>query len=174
MISLFDYTVSFIIVIIQTSVFRYFSCSSYFFDISIPFILFLSLKRPFAESLFVVIFLGFFADSFSSGPFGIYETAYLWFFIYARWTVKFFHTDTYLLLSAIIASGILLENIIFWGTTLMQGKNVIFLIPYLNIILWQLCLSAVIGPLIFYSIHALQTWYEYRVKEFVEKWKQVS
>lgn len=126
MISLFDYTVSFIIVIIQTSVFQYFSCSSYFFDISIPFILFLSLKRPFAESLFIIIFLGFFADSFSSGPFGIYETAYLWFFIYARWTVKFFHTDTYLLLSAIIASGILLENIIFWGATLMQGKNVFF------------------------------------------------
>jgi len=174
MTKFFSYSIGFFIIILQTSVIPYFFYSFHFFDISIPFILYLSLRHPFTEGLFVVIFLGFFTDSFSSGPFGIYETTYLWFFICTRWAARFFHTDTYLLLSIIIFSGILLENIIFFGTSLMLGQKIVFLMPSLYIILWQLCLAAVTGPLIFYVIDALQTVFEYRVKEIFEKWKQVS
>lgn len=172
MILLFDFIFCLVFITLQTAGFPIFFSSFHVFDISIPLILFFSLKRSLGQGIFWVIFLGVITDSFSSGPFGIYETVYLWFFICSIWIIRFFNTYSYFLISLIICSGILMENILLGIICFFLRGEFFFLIPGFNNFLLQVLCAAIAGPIMFYGIDSIQVKYESGLKIIAEKWKE--
>ncbi len=93
-----------------------------FYDLLIPFIVYLGLFRPVRESIPVIFFLGFITDNLSGAPFGLYTTIYFWLLIGVRWSIKFLHAGNTVFL-LFIASGVLIENFIVIGVTSILKPN---------------------------------------------------
>jgi rod shape-determining protein MreD len=77
----FNISACLFLVILQTTVMPYLPLLDKFYDLLIPFIIYLSLSRPVRESLPFVLFLGFIMDNLSGGPFGLYLTTYFWLYV---------------------------------------------------------------------------------------------
>ena len=78
---LFNISACLFLVILQTTIIPYLPLLDKFYDLLIPFIVYLGLSRPVRESLPFVLFLGFIMDNLSGGPFGLYLTTYFWLFV---------------------------------------------------------------------------------------------
>jgi cell shape-determining protein MreD len=120
----FNISVCLFLVILQTTVMPYLPLLDSFYDLLIPFIVFLGLSRPVRESLPFVFFLGFIMDNISGSPFGLYLTAYFWFFIGVKGITKLLQVGNRLFIIAlIVAAGVLIENLIFLGTLTILGPD---------------------------------------------------
>lgn len=100
------------LIIFQTAILPNFSIFKNLYDLSIPFVLYLGLFRPFSEGLPIILLLGFVMDSISGVPFGLYLIAYLWLFIAMKWIIKFLHTESIFILPLAVVIGVLVENIL--------------------------------------------------------------
>jgi rod shape-determining protein MreD len=100
-------------IILQTTILPRLPLFDNFYDLPALFVIYLSVYRPARESLLVVIFLGFIMDSLSSTPFMLYITAYLWLFLSVRGITKILRLEGTFRLPFIVASGVLIENLIF-------------------------------------------------------------
>ena len=87
-----------------------------FYDLLIPFIVYIGLFRSVRENIPVILFLGLIMDNLSGAPFGLYTTIYFWLFIGVSWSMKFLHAGSTVFLLFII-SGVLIENFIVIGVT---------------------------------------------------------
>jgi rod shape-determining protein MreD len=58
-------------------------------------------------------------DAISGGTFGLYLTTYLWLFIGVRWIITFLHVGNNPLLPFIVIAGVLMENFIFVGSSVI-------------------------------------------------------
>jgi rod shape-determining protein MreD len=120
----FNVSVCLFLVILQTTVLPYLPLLDSFYDLLIPFIVFIGLYRPVRESLPFVFFLGFIMDTLSGSPFGLYLTAYFWLFIGIIGITKLLQVRNRLfIITLIIAAGVLLENLIFLGTLTILGPD---------------------------------------------------
>lgn len=120
----FNIIVSVFLVILQTTVMPYLPLLEKFYDLLIPFIVYLGLSRPVRESLFFVLLLGFIMDNLCGGPFGIYMTTYFWLFIGVKGVTMFIQVANRLvIITLIIATGVLLENIIILGAFAVFGSG---------------------------------------------------
>lgn len=120
----FNISVCLFLVILQTTVMPYLPLLDSFYDLLIPFIVFLALSRPVRESLPFVFFLGFIMDNLSGSPFGLYLTAYFWFFIGVKGVTKLLQVGNRLfIITLIVAAGVLIENLIFLGTLTILGPD---------------------------------------------------
>ncbi len=112
------------LVILQTTVMPYLPLLGGFYDLMIPFIVFLSLYRPVRESLPFIFFLGFIMDTLSGSPFGLYLTAYFWLYAGVLGITKLLQVGNRLfIITLIVAAGVLLENLIFLGTLALLGPD---------------------------------------------------
>ncbi len=84
-----------------------------FYDLLIPFVVYLALFRPRRESLAVVVLLGLITDSLSGAPFGMFTTAYFWLFMSLRWVTQYLHASNTLLMPVVVALGVFVENLFF-------------------------------------------------------------
>ena len=91
-----------------------------FYDLLCPFVIYLALFRYTRGSIIVVILLGYIMDNLSGCTFGLYITTYFWLFIGIRWVLKFLHVDNKVLLSFVIALGVLIESFVFLGITVIE------------------------------------------------------
>lgn len=106
-----------VLVILQTTVMPYLSMLDRFYDLLIPFIVYLSLSRPVREGLLFVCFLGFIMDNLSGSPFGLYLTSYLWLFIGVKAITQLLQVGKRVfIITFIVAAGVLAENLIFLGS----------------------------------------------------------
>jgi rod shape-determining protein MreD len=120
----FNISVCLFLVILQTTVMPNLPLLDSFYDLLIPFVVFLGLSRPVRESLPFVFFLGFIMDNLSGSPFGLYLTAYFWLFIAVKGITKLLQVGNRLFIIAlIVAVGVLLENLIFLGTLTILGPD---------------------------------------------------
>jgi rod shape-determining protein MreD len=120
----FNISVCLFLVILQTTVMPYLPLLDSFYDLLIPFIVFLALTRPLRESLPFVFFLGFIMDNLSGSPFGLYLTAYFWLFIGVKGITKLIQVGKRLfIITLIVAAGVLIENLIFLGTLTILGPD---------------------------------------------------
>jgi cell shape-determining protein MreD len=88
-----------------------------FYDLLIPFIVYLGLVRPVRESIPLVILLGFIMDNISGGPFGLYLTIYFWMFVGVKGITAFIQVGNRLvIITLIIVISVLFENLILLGT----------------------------------------------------------
>ena len=120
----FNISAGLLLVILQTAVLPYLPLLDRFYDILIPFVVFLSLSRPVRESLPVVFLLGFIMDNLSGSPFALYLTAYIWLFVGVRGMTRLLQIgNRVFIITLIVAAGVLVENLIFLGTLSVFGPD---------------------------------------------------
>jgi cell shape-determining protein MreD len=113
----FNIGICLILVILQTTVMPYLSVLDRFYDLLIPFIVYLGLLRPLREGLLFVCFLGFIMDNLSGGPFGLYLTSYFWLFIGVKGITQLLQVgQRVFIITLIVAAGVLAQNLIFLGS----------------------------------------------------------
>ena len=135
------------LIVIQTTVMPYIPLFERFYDLLTPFIIYLSIFRSVRESMVIVIIFGFFMDIISGGPFGLYLTAYVWLFIGVRWAITFLHVGDNLLLPFVVAAGVLMENLIFIGTSAMFEQSSRISEAIVSTIIVQVLWAIFTGPL---------------------------
>jgi len=110
----FNIAICLILVILQTTVIPNLSLPGRFYDLLIPFIVYLGLSRPVREGLLFVCFLGFIMDNLSGSPFGLYLTSYFWLFSGVKGITQLLQVrKRVFVITFIVASGVLAENLIF-------------------------------------------------------------
>jgi hypothetical protein len=109
------------IIIFQTAAAARIPLFSGFYDLLIPFVLYLGIFRPARESLPVLCILGGVMDNLSGGPFGLYLMTYFWIYIVAKWGVSFLHVGNYILYPFVAVLGVLAENLLFFAAFAVSG-----------------------------------------------------
>jgi len=113
----FNIGICLVLVILQTTVMPYLSVLDRFYDLLIPFLVYLGLFRPVHEGLLFVCFLGFIMDNLSGGPFGLYLTSYFWLLIGAKGITQMLQVGKHMfIITFIVAAGVLAQNLIFLGS----------------------------------------------------------
>jgi cell shape-determining protein MreD len=121
---LFNISACLILVILQTAVLPVFPLLDRFYDLMIPFVVYLGLSRPIRESLPFVLFLGLIMDNLSGSPVGLYLTTYVWLFVGVKGITSLLQVGNRLvIIMLMIATGVLIENLIFLGTLTVLGPD---------------------------------------------------
>jgi rod shape-determining protein MreD len=120
----FNISACLFLIILQTTVMPYVGWLNSFYDLLIPFVIYLSLSRTVRESLPFVFVLGFIMDNLSGSPFGLYLTTYFWLFVGVKGVTRLLQVGNRLFsLTLIVAAGVLIENLIFLGTLTILGPE---------------------------------------------------
>jgi len=114
------------LIIFQTAIMPSLPFFDRFYDLLCPFVIYLGLFRPARESIPVILIIGIIMDSILGGAFGLYVTAYIWLFIGVKCMTSYLHLGNSVLLSLVVAAGVLLENFIFIGTMAMIAPEAQF------------------------------------------------
>ena len=144
----FNISACLFLVILQTTIMPYLPLLDKFYDLLIPFIVYLSLSRPIRESLPFILFLGFIMDNLSGGPFGLYLTTYFWLYVGVKGITMFIQVGKRLLIIAlIVAGGVLFENLISLGAFALLGSRQQFAGDALEIVTIQVLWAIFTGSL---------------------------
>lgn len=113
----FNIAICLLLVILQTAVMPYLSLLDRFYDLLIPFIVYLGLSRSLREGLLFVCFLGFIMDNLSGSPFGLYLTTYFWLFSGVKLITQLLQVGKRVfVITVIVVAGVLMENLFFLGS----------------------------------------------------------
>jgi rod shape-determining protein MreD len=144
----FNISACLFLVILQTTIIPYLPLLDKFYDLLIPFIVYLGLSRPIRESLPFVLFLGFIMDNLSGGPFGLYLTTYFWLYVGVKGVTTFIQVGNRLfIITLIVASGVLFENLILLGSFAILGSRQQFAGDALKIVAVQVLWAIFTGAL---------------------------
>lgn len=156
---LFYFIVSLFLVVLKTSVFAWFPLLDHIYDPLIIFVLFLGLNRPVGESLIFVIVSGLIMDDLSGGTFGLYTTTYFWLFAIVRILILYLRATSVLLLAALSAFGVFLENLIVFLTAVFLQTGSHFYAAVADIFLSQVVWAVITGPFLLLLISfAFDVW----------------
>ena len=154
----FNISVCLLLVILQTTIMPYLPPLDKFYDLLIPFIVYLSLSRPVRESLPFILFLGFIMDNLSGGPFGLYLTTYFWLYVGVKGITMFIQVGNRLLIIAlIVAGGVLFENLILLGTFAILGSRQQFAGDAIEIVVIQVLWAIFTGSLFLLFFRSAQS-----------------
>lgn len=93
------------------------------YDLFIPYIYFLGVCRSASEGFVVTCCIGLLADSLSAAPFGLYETAYLWFFFIIRWGQNLLQVRRRFFVPLAVIMGVFIEGIVFLLPVFVMRKS---------------------------------------------------
>ena len=150
------------LLIIQTTFFPAVSLLNSFYDLCIPFVIFLGLMRPFRESVLTVLLLGFFIDNLSGSPLFLYVTVYFWLVISVQMILKLAQINTHLRLTALIIFGVLFENVFLTGYLILAEPYMRITYSQFSSLLLQLFWAGLTGSL-------MVKFFEYFYKGIVER-----
>ena len=128
-----------------------------YYDLVLLFVFYLSLFRPIRESLPIVLILGFIMDNLSGATFGVYLTTYFWLFFGVRWVICFLRVRNIVLLPLLIASGILIKNLIFITTIAAKVHWAEFHLDVLRMVGYQLIWAVITGPVFLVLFNRIHT-----------------
>ncbi len=144
----FNISACLFLIMLQTTIMPYLPLLNKFYDLLIPFIVYLSLSRPIRESLPFVLFLGFIMDNLTGGPFGLYLTTYFWLYVGVKGITTFIQVGNRLLIiTLIVAGGVLFENLILLGAFAILGSRQQFAGDALKIVIVQVFWATFTGAL---------------------------
>jgi hypothetical protein len=153
----YDIGVSLFLVILQTTIFPYLLLSGKFYDLLIPFVIYLGISRPVRVSFPLLLFIAFLMDNMSGGPFSLYLTTYLWLFIGIRLIHTTIRLDNHMIVALLSLIGVLMENLVSVGTLVLFGDDFLFPMTAAGRLAAQLAWAAVTGPfflIVFKKTHA--------------------
>jgi len=157
-------------VVLQTTLFPLVAWLDGFYDLLIPFVVYLGLFRPVKEGLPVAFFLGLAMDTLSGGAFGIYSTTYLWLYGGIAWLIGFLHFKNSLLLPFVVVIGVFLENMVFLGTVKLGHPEGALPLGFLRTVSVQLLWALFTGPLLLLLIRDLHcSWTKWVAEKLGER-----
>ena len=151
----FNISVCLFLVILQTTVMPYLPLLDSFYDLLIPFVIFISICLPVRESLPFVLVLGLIMDNLSGSPFGLYLTFYFWLFIGVRFIIKFLRVSNKFFLSVVVIVAALVENILMIAIFAFLGPVRQLPINAFPVITQQFLWVLAAGPIFLLSLLAL-------------------
>jgi len=154
----FNIGICLFLVILQTTVMPQLALLDRFYDLLIPFIVYLGLSRPLREGLLFAGFLGFIMDNLSGSPFGLYLTTYFWLFGGVKLITQLLQVGKRLFfITLIVVGGVLMENLVFLGSFAIFTPEQQFADDALSIVagqvLWALFTGAAL-LMIFRNTHS--------------------
>jgi rod shape-determining protein MreD len=136
------------LIVLQTTILPFIPLFENFYDLLIPFVIYLGLFRQIREGLILVCLLGFLMDNLSGSPFGLYLTTYCWLFIGVKWIITIFQVNNRVLFSLVVAAGVLIGNGIAIGSIAIQAGEMRLPENAMQIVLIQFMWALVTGPLL--------------------------
>ena len=118
------------------------------YDLLIPIVVFVRLRLPVKQGVFIVLFMGYVMDLVSGGQFGLYMTTYLWVFIGVKLISNYFTVQENFSLSVLLVVCVLFENLLFLVFSLGVGDGAFLAARMVGPLLWQVALAALTGPFI--------------------------
>jgi rod shape-determining protein MreD len=113
--SYFIYIVSSLcLVTLQTALIPRLGFVGHFFDLLLPWVIYLAAFRPVHEALPFVVFMGALMDNLSGGPFGLYLTSYVWLYIAVRLAATVVRAENAMVLVLIIIAAVVFQNTFFF------------------------------------------------------------
>ncbi len=152
---LFHILIGFGLLLVQTAVAPWMPFPGGFYDLQIPFLLYLVIFRPLGEAVFVALFMGAVVDSVSTTPFGFYGLAYQVIIAMGYWVLGFLHSLNRLLIPLFVALGVLLENLLMLGACLLPGAMARPPRDVSELILFQVTAALLTGYFILRGCHYL-------------------
>jgi rod shape-determining protein MreD len=109
-------------------------------------------------------------DTLSGGPFGLYIATYGWIYFGVIWMRRFMRVGNQLLLPAVMAVGILIQNIISIGTVTMLIPESQMPARVLRMVTVQILWAVTTGPLLLVLFnHGHQRWDQWTAELFAER-----
>ena len=147
-----------VLLIIQTVIFPKILLLNSFYDIVIPFIIFLALYRPVRESIIVILILGLMMDCLSGTPFMLYISAYFWLYVIVQVFAKIIQDGTRFRMPFLVCLGVMIQNLIFLLVIALAGTETqlpaaVFKILIIQV-LWAFCTGVVLMALFRYVFAA--------------------
>ena len=142
---IFYFLAGIVLIILQTTVFPRFLIFKNFYDIFIPFVIYISVFRSFWEGLGFIFCFGWIIDSLFGGPFGLHISVYFWMHIIIKWTIEFFDFQNFIVLFMLVFLSVLIENFIFFLTVSILKESFLLLEDYVTIFLNQIIWASVSG-----------------------------
>ena len=157
-------------IILQTSVMPYFPLFQHFYDLIALVVIYLGLYRPVRESIFLIVFVSVLMDTLSGGPFGLYLATYGWIFVGVVWMRRFMRVGNQLLLPAVMAVGILIQNIISIGTVTLLIPETQMPTTVLRTVFTQILWAVITGPLVLkFFNYGHRQWNQWTAELFAER-----
>lgn len=145
---LFHIVVCLVLVIFQTAVKPQVVFLAGLYDVLTAYVIYLGLFHRVREILPIILISGIIMDTISGSPMGLFLSAYLWVFLLTRWTTRLIHHNNLVLRFFIVAVGVLIQNGVYIGTTLLLGHANLFAAPTLEAALTQLIWALATGALL--------------------------
>ena len=163
----FNIGICLFLVILQTTIMPHLSVPGRFYDLLVPFIVYLGLSRSVRESLLIVVFVGFIMDNLSGGPFGLYLTTYFWLLIGVKGITLILQVGNRLfIVTLIVAAGVLMENLIFLGTFAVFDPERQFAGDEVTIVTIKVLWDALTGSLFLIIFRNTHSWLDSGFRAF--------
>ena len=158
------------LIILQTSVMPYLPLFNRFYDLIALVVIYLGLYRPVRESIFLIVFVSVLMDTLSGGPFGLYLATYGWIYVGVVWMRRFMRVGNQLLLPAVMAVGILIQNIISIGTVTILIPESQMPTKVFSTVTTQILWAVITGPLLLALFnYAHQRWDHWTTELFADR-----
>ncbi|MEW5909484.1 MAG: hypothetical protein AB1659_06780 [Thermodesulfobacteriota bacterium] len=137
------------LVLLQTTILKNWPHAAYVYDLSIPYVVYLSLFFPLKVSLPIVLLTGYFMDGISSGPFGLYMSIYFWMTMAFRRITGYLQINSISIIPFAVGIAVLAEDIILMLAVLALKGSYDIESATGQIIASHFLLAVITGPLIF-------------------------
>lgn len=117
-----------------------------FYDLLVPFVVFVSLNLANRQGVSVVVILGLIMDLLSGGIFGLYLSVYFWIFLSTKSLSKYFDVSKAIFQSVLIGVCVLGQHLVFWASIAPPWKGAELLAAQAGPVLLQTIIAALTGP----------------------------
>lgn len=136
------------LVTLQTALIPRLGFVGHFFDLLLPWVIYLAAFRPAHEALPFVVFMGALMDNLSGGPFGLYLTSYLWLFLAVRLAATVVRAENAMVLVLTLIAAVAFQNILFFMALGLSGSGGHTTGEVIRVVSEQLGWVLLTGPLI--------------------------
>ena len=151
--------------ICQTTLLPRLGFVGHFFDLLLPWVIYLAAFRPVHETLFFVLFMGALMDNLSGGPFGLYLISYVWLFIAVRLAAAVVRAENPMVLVLIIVTAVASQNALFVMTLGISGAGVLSSGDVIRVVSEQVGWVLLIGPILALGMRSMRRFTTRHVKK---------
>ncbi len=158
------------LIVLQTSVIPVFPVLGHFYDLLVPFIIYLAFYRSIKDAIPILVFCGMLMDGLSGGTFGLYISIYLWLFVMVRWLMRFLHAGNMYLTPFVVSAAVAAESIFLPIFAAIFSPDMALPTTGAKTILTQILWGSVTGPFILFFFGWMQKRVDFLKHEvFTEK-----
>ncbi len=127
-----------------------------FYDLLVPFIVYLGLNRRRREGIPLALFFGLIMDSLSGGTPGLYVSIYFWIFVAMRALSQYLHAGNWVFTSLAIGLAVAFELVVLLFYLAVANPDVGLPSDASRIAFIQIGWAMLTGPVLMYCIGAVQ------------------